>query len=183
MGAATRIVFETHATSLDNEAGLASGWFDVDLSPTGERQAAELGARYAAAPPDVVFTSDARRARRTAEIAFEGRVRIVSDRRLRECDYGRLTRASTSDVEAIRHSHIDTPFPDGESYDDVVSRVREWLDGVLQEHAGTTVLVVGHRATWYALENLLAGRPLAEVVAAGWRWQPGWRYVALGFTP
>lgn len=178
----TRIVFETHATSLDNEAGLASGWFDVDLSPAGEQQAAELGARYAVTPPDVAFTSDARRARRTVEIAFGNQVDIVCDRRLRECDYGRLTRASTSDIDAIRHSHIDAPFPDGESYRDVVSRVREWLDEVLQQHAGTTVLVVGHRATWYALEHLLAGRPLADVIAAEWRWQPGWHYAAPGPT-
>ena len=35
-------VFETHATSLDNDAGLASGWFDVALSVTGEAQAREL---------------------------------------------------------------------------------------------------------------------------------------------
>ena len=31
-----RLVFETHATSLDNEAGLASGHADVELSPLGE---------------------------------------------------------------------------------------------------------------------------------------------------
>ncbi len=33
------LIFETHATSLDNEAGLASGWFDTDLSAAGESQA------------------------------------------------------------------------------------------------------------------------------------------------
>ncbi len=30
--------YETHATSLDSEAGLASGHYDVELSPTGEQQ-------------------------------------------------------------------------------------------------------------------------------------------------
>lgn len=38
-----RLIFETHATSLDNEAGLASGWFDAGLSTTGEHQAQMLG--------------------------------------------------------------------------------------------------------------------------------------------
>jgi hypothetical protein len=34
-----RVLFETHATSIDNEAGLASGSFDVALSSVGEEQA------------------------------------------------------------------------------------------------------------------------------------------------
>src|SRR5690242_20877990 len=38
---ALTLIFEAHATSLDNEAGLASGWFDVDLSSTGEEQRSE----------------------------------------------------------------------------------------------------------------------------------------------
>jgi hypothetical protein len=37
-----RLVFDTHTISLDNEAGLAFGWFDVALSTTGEQQAPML---------------------------------------------------------------------------------------------------------------------------------------------
>jgi broad specificity phosphatase PhoE len=37
------IIFETHSTSLDNEAGIASGHNDVDLSEVGLRQAKGLG--------------------------------------------------------------------------------------------------------------------------------------------
>jgi broad specificity phosphatase PhoE len=39
------IVFETHATSTDNEAGIATGWLAGELSEAGRRQAAELGQR------------------------------------------------------------------------------------------------------------------------------------------
>ena len=87
---ARRLVFETHATSYDNEAGLASGHYDVDLSPTGEEQAAALGMRYAVDLPSVVVASDLRRSWRTAEIAFGTRVPVMRDARLRECDYGTL---------------------------------------------------------------------------------------------
>lgn len=41
------IIFETHSTSFDNEAGIASGHNDVDLSEMGLRQATGLGERYA----------------------------------------------------------------------------------------------------------------------------------------
>ena len=48
-----------------------------------------------------------------------------------------------------------TPFPDGESYQQVVDRVSGWLDDVMQQFDTCTVLVIGHRATFYALEHLL----------------------------
>jgi hypothetical protein len=37
-------------------------------------------------------------------------------------------------------------------------------------------LVVAHRAPWYALENLIRGRDLKELVTSAWKWQPGWEY-------
>jgi broad specificity phosphatase PhoE len=172
---ADTLVFETHATSLDNEAGLASGWFDVDLSPRGEREALELGARYADRTLTVVYVSDLWRAWRTAHIAFGDRVPIVRDVRLRECDYGRYTRRSQREVEPIKARHTETPFPGGESYRDVADRVRGCLQELLAENDGT-VLIIGHRATYCALEHLLRAVPLEDVVAASWTWQPGWWY-------
>ena len=170
------LYFETHSTSLDNEAGLASGWYDVDLSAQGEAQAHELGERYRSRALEVVFCSDLRRSYRTAEIAFAHRtVSIVRDARLRECNYGSLTRQPASEVEARRVDAISSPFPGGESYEKVTARVSTWLAGTARDYSGS-VLVVGHRATFYALENLLRGVPLADTIAAAWNWQPGWAY-------
>ena len=122
------VVFETHATSLDNEAGLASGWFDVGLSPRGEQQARELGERRRRDAFAAVYCSDLTRAVRTAELAFGERgIPIVRDARLRECDYGALTRHPAADIEARRASHIAEPFPGGESYEQCVARVSAWL--------------------------------------------------------
>jgi broad specificity phosphatase PhoE len=85
------LVFETHATSFDNEAGLASGWFDVGVSATGEEQARSLGVRRRNDHLAAVFCSDLTRAVRTAEIAVGDRaVPIIPDPRLRECDYYRV---------------------------------------------------------------------------------------------
>jgi 2,3-bisphosphoglycerate-dependent phosphoglycerate mutase len=121
-------LFETHATSLDNETGLASGWFDAPLSAKGERQARALGERRREDDLAAVFCSDLTRAFRTAEIAFQDRpVSIVRDVRLRECHYGALTRRPAIEIDARRADHITTPFPDGESYDHVVHRVSAWL--------------------------------------------------------
>ena len=173
------LVFETHATSLDNEAGRASGWFDVALSATGEEQARMLGARRRHDDLAAVFCSDLARAIRTAEIAFKDRsFPILRDARLRECDYGILTRRPSLEVEGRRARHIATPFPNGESYQEVVERVSTWLTEITPTFAGQTVLVIGHRATFYALERLLRPVPLEEALTAAWHWQPGWTYRA-----
>ena len=172
-----RLVFESHGTSLDNEAGLASGWFDVALSATGEEQARTLGARWHDDQLAAVFCSDLSRSFRTAEIAFGDRsLPIIRDARLRECDYGDLTRQPASEIEQRRLLHLADPFPNGESYQQVVDRVSEWLSEALQNLGAATILIIGHRATYYALEHLLNRVTLGQAVTSPWTWQPGWTY-------
>jgi broad specificity phosphatase PhoE len=176
-GRSVTLVFETHATSLDNEAGLASGWFDVALSATGEQQARMLGWRRRDDQLAAVFCSDLTRSVRTAEIAFGGRsLPIIRDTRLRECDYGDLTRRPISEIESQRLLHLVDPFPNGESYQQVVDRVAGWLRDTVRLCDGGTILVIGHRATFYSLEHLLTRVTLRDAVTSPWRWQPGWTY-------
>ncbi len=174
------IFYEAHGTTLDNEADLASGWFDVELSKLGKRQAKEMGERYKDEKFDAIFTSDLKRAYRKAQIAFAGRgIRIIKDKRLRECNYGDLTRHPNNEVEPQKIRHIKQPFPNGESYEQVVERIKVLLDSRLRGNDCTKygkVLIIGHRAAWYALENLINGRSLEDLITSPWQWQPGWRY-------
>jgi broad specificity phosphatase PhoE len=175
--ATVAIVFVTHATSLDNERGLASGWFDVDLSPLGIEQAQALGARYAEEHFDAVFCSDQRRAFHTAAIAFGDRdMPIMQDRHLRECDYGEMTRRPLADVEAAKPAHITVPFPGGESYEQAAARVGAFLRDLVARHLGGRVLIIGSRATHYGLEHWIHQVPLLQAVTTPFQWQPGWTY-------
>ena len=122
-----------------------------------------------------VWCSVCRGHARTAEIAFGGRDIPSCKTRLREY-YGCLTRVAATEIDARRAAHITSPFPGGESYQDVVNRVGQWLDETAETHRDRTVLVIGHRAIFYALEHLMNGTPLETVVASPWRWQPGWAY-------
>jgi broad specificity phosphatase PhoE len=109
-------VFETHSTSTDNEAGIATGWNEGTLSATGRAQARLLGERRRDDGIDLVICSDLRRAVQTAEIAFAGTaVPILYDRRLRECNYGSLNGMPRALLEAERAGHLDEPWPQGES--------------------------------------------------------------------
>jgi broad specificity phosphatase PhoE len=172
------LVFETHSWSVDNERGIATGWLPGELSPRGVTEAHRLGARRLSTPIDAVFSSDLRRAAQTAEIAFVNRtVRINLDWRLRECNYGQLNGQSVQALEAHRREHIDVPFPGGESYRQVVDRVRSFLDELRDRNDRNCVLVIGHTATRWALDHMLGGIPLEELVTTPFDWQPGWTYV------
>lgn len=174
--AAVSVIFETHSTSVDNEHGLASGHADVGLSSLGAEQALALGNRYRPSLPFAAFCSDLKRSYLTAEIAFTGMgVSIHRRPELREVDYGLWTQRPAVEIAAARAGHVDTPFPGGESYRGAAMRVKRFLE-TLGSYRGKTVLVIGHRATQYALEYWLAGVPLEEAVAAPWQWQPGWTY-------
>ncbi|MEK7112084.1 MAG: histidine phosphatase family protein [Patescibacteria group bacterium] len=170
------IVFEAHGTTLDNEAHLSSGHFDVALSPLGEQQSREMGERYKDDHFDAVFTSDLQRAYKSAQIGFGERFPIIKDSRLRECDYGDLTQKPSELVEAEKPQRIHEPFPNGESYEQTTIRMKSFLEDLIKNYDGKRVMIIGHRATQYGLDNLINGASLGELVANHFKWQPGWTY-------
>lgn len=175
---AVELVYETHSISTDNEAGIATGWRDGELSERGREAAGQLGARRRADGVAAVYASDLGRAVETAEIAFAGTgIPIRLDPRLRECDYGELTGMAVARLDEERALHVDVPWPGGKSYRDVVERMRTFLDDVRAAHDGERIVAIGHAATRFALDHLVHGRPLEEVVVAPFNWQPGWLYV------
>src|SRR5579864_5148582 len=173
------LYYSPHSTSVDNEARRASGHADVPLSPRGRVRAQELGQHYANVALNAIFPSDLQRATTTAQIAFAGRaLSLIPDARLRECDYGDLTQAPVAQVDKEFPERITTPFPHGESVWMVVGRVRDFLQGVVREYDGKAIVVIGHRATRYALQYWCSDTSLDEIVGAPWLWLdiPIWRY-------
>jgi 2,3-bisphosphoglycerate-dependent phosphoglycerate mutase len=171
------VVFETHAFSVDNEKGVATGWLPGELSERGRVAAAELGRRRRDDRLAAVFASDLRRATQTVKIAFaDADVPVFLDWRLRECDYGRLNGAPAGDVHEDRGSRLRTPYPDGESWDQAVERVGGLLRDLPSRWAGRRVLLVGHLATRWALESLLNGLSLEQLDSERFEWRAGWEY-------
>jgi broad specificity phosphatase PhoE len=172
------IVYETHSISVDNERGVATGWLDGELSERGRELARALGARRRNDRLAAVFCSDLGRAMETADIALgDSGLPLRFDWRLRECNYGEWNGMPVARLERERSRRIDERYPGGESYRQVVERVGEFLDDLRREHDGKRVLVIGHAATRWALQHLLEGTPLAELVDAPFAWQEGWEFV------
>ncbi len=173
------LLYSPHMTSVDNEARRASGHADVPLSATGRQRAQELGQHYAPEKLDAVFCSDLQRAVTTAQLAFSRRAApVIPDARLREYDYGDMTQYPVDRVEQEFPHRITEPFPHGESLLMVVQRVGNFLRDVLRQYDRKTIVVIGHRATRYALEYWCGEASLEKIVDAPWQWRevPIWRY-------
>lgn len=173
---AVEIVFEAHGTTFDNEAHLASGHNDVALSQLGEQQSIEMGERYKNDHFDAIFCSDLQRAYTSAEIGFDSKWPIIKDARLRECDYGDLTQNSSEIVDEEKPARIVTPFPNGESYTQTTARMKDFLTDLLKDYDGKRVMIIGHRATQYGLDNLINHISLEQLTSTHFKWQPGWSY-------
>jgi alpha-ribazole phosphatase/probable phosphoglycerate mutase len=175
---AVQLIYETHSISVDNERRIATGWLPGELSENGRQLAVELGRRWQHTDLAAVYTSDLRRAVHTAEIAFAGRdLRLIKDSRLRECNYGALNGMPVARLEQERAQHIDTPFPDGQSYRQVLDQTRSFLNDISKSHEDQTILLISHSANRWALQCLLEGATLEALVDAPFDWQPGWHFM------
>jgi broad specificity phosphatase PhoE len=162
---------------------VASRDVDVPLSTVGERQADALGrwfaARARAERPNVLLVSPYARARRTAELIREAgglapdAELFCIDERLREKEFGVLDRLTRYGI-AERHPdqaefrRLLGKFyyrpPGGESWCDVILRLRSALDTMSLHHGGERVLVVCHQVIVLCLRYLLENLTEEEIL-------------------
>jgi alpha-ribazole phosphatase/probable phosphoglycerate mutase len=115
-------------------------------------------------------------------LTFGNSVEIIQDKRLRECDYGDLTRTNAKKVESLTSTFVNKPFPNGESYKDVEMRMKSFLDDLLKKYSGKNVAIVAHKAPQLALDVLIKGKTWEQAIKEDWRlkghagWKPGWEY-------
>ena len=156
---------------------------DVPLSGLGVQQATALGHWFADMPadqrPDVVLVSPYLRARQTADrigdaggLAAELVVHEV-DERLREKELGLLDRLTRLGIErnfpeqAELRQRVGKFYhrpPCGESWCDVILRLRSALDTISLHYSGRRVLVVGHQVVVLCLRYLLEDLDEARIL-------------------
>ena len=174
------ITYFVHGTTTDNEQEISSGWKDVDLSQKGIDQSVALKDQIKDKKFDVVFCSDLTRAVHSAKLSFEGQFPIIPDARLRECNYGTFNGQPSEIVEPIQEQPVTERFPEGESYEDVKTRLTDFLADLKKNYDGKNVGIVAHKAPQLALDVILKGKTWEQAFAEDWRkthaWQPGWSY-------
>ncbi|PIR89805.1 histidine phosphatase family protein [bacterium (Candidatus Gribaldobacteria) CG10_big_fil_rev_8_21_14_0_10_37_21] len=176
---AIQITYFVHGTTTDNEKHLATGWAGGELSEKGIQQAKELGPLVAGKHFDVIFCSDLKRAIDSANLNFPNR-EIIQDSRLRECNYGDFAQQPVDSFEADMTKWVDKPYPNGESYKDVETRIADFLEFLKKNYQQEHIALVAHQAPQLALDVLLKGKTWQQAIAEDWHcakaWQPGWEY-------
>src|SRR5215217_2222991 len=147
---------------------------DVPLSDLGRSQADAVGRWFAGQPdderPEIVLVSPYVRARETAErICAAGGVApgakgLVVDERLREREFGILDRLTTEGIRGLypdqaEHRALLGKFyhrpPGGESWTDVILRLRSALDTISLHYADRRVLIVCHQVVVLCFRYIL----------------------------
>lgn len=163
---------------------IATRDMDVPLSDLGHEQARALGRWFADMPtserPRTLMASPYLRAVQTSQaireaggLASPGQ-RFCIDERLREKEFGVLDRLTRVGIEAkfpeqaefrrLLGKFYHRP-PGGESWCDVILRLRSLLDTVSLHHAGDRVLIVAHQVVVLCLRYLLESLTEAEILA------------------
>ncbi len=165
-----RLYITRHGETVWNLEHRYQGHGDSALTETGERQAGALAARLAPVPLDTVYSSDLRRAWRTADLIVGGRgLPVTRDPAWRERDYGAWEGLTCAEIAARNPEQWQCRAedraryrpPGGESLVDVQRRIAGALVTLRRRHAGETALLVTHGGTLWVLANMLAGDDLA----------------------
>lgn len=149
-------------------------WRDIDvpLSELGEQQSVALGEWFARQPadeqPEVVLCSPYVRAMQTARLVVEhGGLQACAirlDERLREKEFGILDRLTKFGIQQKhpelneQRLHVGKFYfrpPGGESWCDVILRLRSLQEMVTREYAGRRVLVVAHQVIVNCMRYLI----------------------------
>ncbi|HYF43421.1 MAG TPA: histidine phosphatase family protein [Ramlibacter sp.] len=156
---------------------------DVPLSVLGHEQSRALGHWFGDLPParrpEVVLCSPYVRARETTRLLMEAAgldpktVRVRIDERLREKEFGILDRLTVHGIRdkypelSAQRSHVGKFYfrpPGGESWCDVILRLRSLWEMVAREYSGQRVLVVAHQVTVNCMRYLLECLDEAQVL-------------------
>lgn len=154
----TTLYLARHGETVDNVNRIMQGQTQGRLTLNGIRQAEELRDSMAQACLDAVVASDLRRAVDTAAIiAAPHGLPVTTTPLLRERDWGSFTGRYIPELK-------DEPWPDDiETLDQLKARAAAFLDLMRREHAGQTVLAVGHGIINKAIQAVLYGKPMQEI--------------------
>lgn len=159
---------------------------EVPLSDRGVTQSRALSHWFADKPPaerpEALLVSPYLRARQTAELIRGGHglarsdVPLIADERLREREFGILDRLTRAGIEKFHpeQAQIRTALgkfyhrpPGGESWCDVILRLRSVLDTLSLHYSGQRVLIVAHEVVVLCFRYLIEEMDEATVLSIG----------------
>ncbi|AFM41985.1 fructose-2,6-bisphosphatase [Desulfosporosinus acidiphilus SJ4] len=174
-----KIILTRHGQTVWNTEGRVQGRLDSPLTEKGLIQARSLALRLKDEGIQYIYSSDAPRARGTAEeIRREiGLGQLIINPALREFSFGEWEgnvwgelREAYPDIFKIwdLSPHLITT-PGGENMEMVLSRSWDFMQRILEDHQGETVCVVTHGLTLKLLVTKALGFELHDWAKTPWQ--------------
>lgn len=161
----TEMILARHGQTKWNVIEVFRGRSDVDLDETGYRQAELLAEFLSEREIEAVYSSPLQRALKTARaVASRHKLDVVITESLNDLRFGEWEGMAVPGVQqkypTLFNKWTEKPhhvqIPGGESLDDVSSRVKTLVSGIIKRHEGTVVLV-SHRVVHKVLILALLG--------------------------
>jgi len=166
------IVLVRHGATDWNLEHRCQGSTDRDLSDVGLRQAEEIAGRLRQETIHGVYSSDLRRARRTAEVIGEHHgLSVVVEESIRELDHGHLEGLTFNEIKQNygdfltrwRTEPAELRVPGGERLADVAERAWLGLNKITTRHEpADTIVVVSHNFPILGIVCRITGTHLNE---------------------
>lgn len=145
------IITVQHTQSVHHTNGMVGSWTDWDLSDLGRQQADNIGRNlvdYTGGAPFVLYSSDLKRAKQTAEAIGRhlGLIPVLRTE-LRERNLGKACGKSVQwlreNLECPEKTVDDRLFSDGESRRDAWNRLLPFFHEIMENHE-ENILIVSH---------------------------------------
>ena len=148
-----KIYLTRHGQTQFNLQERMQGHIDAELNDEGIKQAKALAERIKNDSIDHIFSSPLVRAHKTALLINEHHnIPLTLDDRLKEMGFGTWEGQVIQEIKDTykKEAHAFWKAPetyepiDGESFENVQSRISLFLEELVKEHSGETVLIVCH---------------------------------------
>lgn len=145
---------------------------DEPLNDAGRSQAESASSIVSEINPDIVITSNLRRAKETARLAASrlNGIEFVEETGLRERSCGEAEGLTTTEIlekYGIRMEMISTDvdrIPGAEPYDEFLQRIMASLERIRTEYSGKKVLIVSHGGVMRTFYNHSVGTVPSGIV-------------------
>lgn len=157
-----KIYITRHSKTIWNHEHRLQGSQDSPLLKQGIEDALLLKQRLSTIPIDVCYSSPLGRAKQTSQLLFD-ETKIIYDDSLKEMNFGDYEGFFVKDLlEKQEYINLwnnptkDTKLPNGETYQEVITRLYAFFDNIYKKHADDTIFLTIHGMLFIILRGLMS---------------------------
>lgn len=158
-----------HGQTLDNVKQIIQGHSDSALTETGIVSLIERAKKLRDIQFDKIFCSPLSRAKKSLAIMipyFLNAAETHYSDNLKEIDFGIYTKQPLPELKATIHYHKTNPskaYPQGESGEQLIRRVCQFMDAINQQQNNKTYLIVTHFGVLETIVTCYAGAKFEDI--------------------